>query len=88
MNAIIVNKAELLGTIRSNRNNHRKIFLEAQESYREAVIKELDSMLGDAKAGRKIRRTITLIEPMDQTKDYDRAIRMLEMSVDVQIELL
>lgn len=87
MNAIVVNKENLLATITRNRDKHRTIFIEAQKSYREAVIKELDSMLADARSGKQIRRSLTLVEPMDQTKDYDRAIKMLEMSVDNEIEL-
>ncbi len=87
MNAIKVSKTTLLATLRTNRDKHRQIFLEAQQGYREAVIAELDNMLAEAKAGKKIRRSVTLTEPMDQTKDYDRAIQMLEMSVDETITL-
>lgn len=87
MNSINVKKIDLLTTLRENREKHRTIFLEATEGYREAAIKELDAMLEDAKAGRKIRRSLTLVEPQDQTRDYDRAIRMLEMSQDDVIEL-
>lgn len=87
MNDINVNKAELLSVLRTNRDKHNAIFLEAQAGYREAVVKELDSMLAEARSGKKIRRAITLVEPVDQTKDYDRAIRMMEMSVDETIKL-
>ncbi len=87
MNAITVDKAALLTKLRENREKHRAIFLEAQEGYRIAAIAELDKMLAEAKAGKKIRRTVTLVEPMDQTSDYDRAISMLEMSVDDKITL-
>ena len=87
MNSIKVKKSELLDVLKKNRGNHRIIFLEASEGYRAAAIEELDKMLADAKAGRKIRRSLTLVEPQDQTRDYDRAIRMLEMSTDDVIEL-
>ncbi len=87
MNAIKVSKAALLETLRKNRDKHRQIFLEAQAGYRTAVIAELDNMLAEAKAGKKIRRSVTLTEPMDQTKDYDRAIAMLEMSVEAEVSL-
>jgi hypothetical protein len=87
MNAINVKKSELLAVLRQNRAQHRKIFLEAQTGYRQQVIDELDSMLRDARDGKKIRRSVTLIEPVDQTADYDRAIRMMEMSVDDVIQL-
>ncbi len=87
MNAIKVSKTTLLATLRTNRDKHRQIFLEAQQGYRIAVITELDNMLAEAKAGKKIRRSVTLTEPMDQTKDYDRAIAMLEMSVETEVSL-
>ncbi len=87
MNAIKVKTSDLLTKIKINREAHRQIFLEASEGYRKAAIAELDSMLADAKEGKKIRRVLTLVQPMDQTKDYDRAIGMLEMSVDDVVEL-
>jgi hypothetical protein len=87
VNDIKVRKTELLDVLRENRAKHRAIFEEAQTGYRTAVIAELDSMLEDARNGKKIRRAVTLIEPMDQTADYDRVIRMMEMSVDEVIQL-
>lgn len=87
MNAVKVSKTELLTTLKANRDNHRKIFLEAQEGYRAAAIAELDKMLAEARAGLKVRRSLTLVEPSDQTRDYDRAIRMLEMAQDEVVEL-
>lgn len=87
MEAINVKKTELLETVRANRAKHRQIFLEAQEGYRKAAIRELETMLDDAREGRVIRRSVRLLEPVDQTKDYDRVIRMLEMSQDDFIQL-
>ena len=87
MQKIRVKKSELLKTLQENRYEHRTLFLKAQEGYREEVIKELDRMLEEAKARKKIRRAISLAEPIDHTSDYDRAIKMLEMSVDDTIEL-
>lgn len=44
-------------------------------------------MIADAKAGKKFRASIGLTQPTEQTKDYDQAIKMLEMSVDDTISL-
>jgi hypothetical protein len=44
-------------------------------------------MLEDARKGRPIQRSVTLTEPSNQVKDYDRVITMLEMSVDDTITL-
>lgn len=87
MESVNIDRAELLKILKANRENHRKIFEEALEGYREEVVKELDSMLEDAKKGKKIRRALSLVEPMDQTKDYDRVIKMLDMSKDNIIEI-
>jgi hypothetical protein len=87
MESIKVKKAELLETLKVNRHNHRKIFLEAQEGYRKTAITEIEKMLSEAREGKKIRRQLVLSEPVDQTNDYDRVIRMLEMSQDEMVEL-
>ncbi len=87
MDAVNIKRTELLATLKKNRASHRKIFLEAQDGYRKLAIAELDEYLREAKAGKRIRRGLTLVEPVDQTKEYDRAIRMLEMSVDKVVSL-
>lgn len=87
MRTVKVIRAELLEKLTTNRNNHRNLFLKAQEGYRKAVIEELDRMLEEARSGKPIRRAITLPEPQDHTSEYDRAIQMLTMSVDAHIEI-
>jgi len=87
MESVKVKKSELLAKLEENRAAHRAVFEEALEGYREAVIKELEVMLTDARKGKLIRRTVNLVEPMDQTKDYDRAIAMLKMSQDEIISI-
>lgn len=87
MQNIKVDKAELISTLEANRTKHRQIFEEACEGYQKAVIKELETQLKRARAG--IRQTMQIIipAPIDQTKEYDRAIAMLKMSVDKEVEL-
>jgi len=87
MNTVKVKREELLAKVRSNRDAHRTLFLKAQEGYRKLVIEELDRMLQDAKDGLSIRRSVTLTEPSNHVKDYDRVVTMLEMSVDDTITL-
>jgi hypothetical protein len=82
MNTVKVKRQDLLTKVRANRDAHRSLFLQAQEGYRKLVIEELDKMLADAKTGLPIRRSVSLTEPSDHTKDYDRVVAMLEMSVD------
>jgi len=87
MNTVKVKREDLLAKVRANRDAHRELFLKAQANYRKFIIEEIDRMLADAKANRKIRRSIDLVEPRDHTSDYDRTIMMLEMSVDDTIIL-
>lgn len=87
MENIRVKKSELLDILRKNRAEHRQIFEEAVEGYRHEVIKQLSQRLDDARNGKKIDISIRLNQPQDQTKDYDRVIGMLEMTVDDIIEL-
>ncbi len=87
LSTVVVKKSELMASIKTNRENHRELFLEAQKIYREMVIVELDKMLAEARSGKTIRKQVQLIEPKDHTKDYDRVIKMLEMSVDDEIEI-
>jgi len=84
MNQVKVKKSELLTILRKNRTEHRDIFLKAQTRYREVAIKELDAQLKAARNGRPfvLAKIVELVQPKDYTSQYDRAIQMLEMSVD------
>ena len=82
-----MDRRELLDIVTSNRDKHRAVFLEALDGYRKAAIAELERALEDAKSGKEIFRTSRLVQPMDQTKDYNRAIRILECTTEAVIEL-
>jgi hypothetical protein len=84
---IKINKAELLGIVKANRETHHTVFLEALEGYRKAVIAELEKALDDARSGKRIWRATGLTQPINQVAEYDRAIRMIELSVDEHISL-
>jgi hypothetical protein len=87
MRQIKVDKAKLLEIVRKNREEHGGTFEEAQKTYREVVIKALDEQLKAAREGQpfQLRVLVSLEAPQNHTADYDRAIQMLEMSVDDQI---
>jgi hypothetical protein len=87
MQSIKVDKAKLITTLEENRTKHRKIFEEACEGYQKAVIKELEAQLKRAKEGIRRSMLISIPAPVDQTKEYDRAIGMLKMSVDTEVLL-
>ncbi len=87
MNSMRIDRVELLGQIKANREIHRSEFEKAQIGYRAAMIEELDRMLADARDGRKIVRGVSMPEPEDRTGDYDTVIAMLEMCVDEVVEI-
>ena len=87
MKEVNVNVAELLEKLKENRTKHRGIFKDAQKGYRAEAIKQLDIALADAKAGKSINTEIYLEKPVDQTKDYDKAILMLEMHSEDYIDV-
>lgn len=87
MQIVTCRVSEVLAILQKNRKTHRETFEKALEGYRKTVIEHLEQRLKDAKSGRKVNIYIQLEEPQDQTKDYDRAIQMLEMSIDDKVEL-
>ncbi len=82
-----IKRLELLAIVKENRAQHRKIFEEAIVGYREQAIKELEVHIQEARDGKRVKRSVSIPEPIDQTREYDKAIRMLELSVDDVIEL-
>ena len=87
MQKVNVKKTELLETLRVNCDHHREEFLVALECYRLEAIEVLEEAIDDAKKGKRIMTATHLTEPMDMTREYKKVIKMLEMSVDEEIEL-
>lgn len=87
MEQVKVNKAELLSRVEANFAKHKEIVTEAFDAYRKQAIEELDKMIEEAKAGKRIRRAITLVEPIDQSREYRSAIEMLKMSIEDDITI-
>lgn len=77
---VTVDKNALLEKMRENRANHREIFAEALEGYRQAAIARLEGELTALRVSKRPRKiSIHLDRPEDHTRDYDRVIGMLEM---------
>jgi hypothetical protein len=87
LDTVRVNKAQLIEAVRANREGHRHAFLLAQHGWHKIVVAELEQRMADARAGRKINGYFQYPEPQDHTKDYDRVLRMLELSLDNELEL-
>lgn len=80
-------KVKLLEILKENRAKHRQIFEEACDGYKKKAIALLEEKLASAKAGERIVMQFALQQPVDQTREYDRAIRMLELSTDQVVPL-
>ncbi len=87
MDTVKVKRQELLTRVQGNRTHHHNQFESAFEGFRKQAIEELERSLDRAKSGKGIQISIGLIQPEDHTRDYDRVIQMLTMSIDDEIEL-
>jgi hypothetical protein len=87
MRGVTIRTEELLHVLKENRDNHRAAFEKAQEGFKTTVEEELEKRLAEAREGKRFCASFSIPEPVDQTPEYDMAIKMLEMSVDGQTEL-
>ena len=87
MKEVKVNRQELLDVLRKNRTKHGEIFAEALEGYKAKVIETLERTLAQAKAGERVAEYIQIPKPVNQTHEYNRAIRMMEMCVEAVVAL-
>lgn len=88
MNLILEYPVEkLLTTLKKNREKHIKDYEKAVETYKKAVVKTLEKMLTAAQKGNDIPLHIALTKPVHYTKEYDMAIKKLEMTTKTLIEL-
>jgi hypothetical protein len=87
MKPIRVNKSNLIDILQKNRDAHKAIFVEAMENFRKMAIETLEENLKNAKSGKPLVLHVNLTIPRDMTREYDRVIKMLNMSEDAEIFL-
>lgn len=87
MNSTRVKRAELLKKVKANRKTHRKIYAEAVEGYRKALLREFEARVEELRTanGRVPDRTVNIVEPQVHIEEYDLAIAMLEMSTEKEV---
>ena len=88
MKTVTVNRGVLLAKVLVNRTAHTNEYAAAMAEYRKAAIAEYQHYIGEIQQEGKVPRNLSLPEPEDHTRDYDRAIDMLDMSVVQEIELM
>lgn len=86
MDKVRVKKADALSILKKNRAEHRDIFLEAVEGYKKQAVEMLEHHIDEIKNGKVVTVAVSIPRPVDYTKEYDCAIKMLEMSVDEEID--
>lgn len=87
MNTITVDKALLREKVEVNRALHRETFIEAMGIFSERYVATVQTYLDDAKNGLRYQLVIQLPMPEDHTKDYDRVLEMIDMSVGDTMDL-
>jgi hypothetical protein len=90
MRSVKINKKELLGIVRDNKEKHIAEYKEAVSDYIEAAKKviEYNTKKVDEGTLESIAKCKSVPSaPKSYEDDYSRAIRMLELSVEKEIEL-
>ena len=90
MNSVKIERKKLLYIVTENRAKHVEQYLEAIEDYKVAALKIAKENLKTAKTGDMQRLKTTRVlppAPVSYEHNYNRAIRMLELSADDVVEL-
>lgn len=87
MDQVKVKKADLIVIMRENLAGHQAIFDEAVVGYQKAAEKILEKHLARVKKGSLARVYIDIPVPVNHTREYDRAIAMLGMSVEDEVTI-
>lgn len=87
MEDVTVQKDKLLEKLRQNRDAHKAIFDEAMDGYAKEAEAQLQRHLDEVRAGKIKVISVHLPVPEEHTRDYDRAIQMVEMNVADQVKL-
>lgn len=87
MNKITVTKDRLLKIIHGNREDHEAAYEGAVNKYLKQAATEVAKMAADIKKGKFPNGHLKSLRPVQYLKEYDRAIRMLEMHTEPTISL-
>lgn len=90
MRSVKINKFNLLNIVNENKLKHIDNYNESVEDYKILALKIAKDNLSLAKSGEidKITKIKVLPPaPVSHEKDYDKALRMLDLSVDTEIEI-
>ena len=83
---ITISKKEVLENLRKNFETHKKIVAEAKEGYKKEARTILKQAMKDVENGNFVG-SVTVQLPLDNTKVYETAIKMLELHSEETIVL-
>ena len=81
-----VKKGELIEKVKANKLKHVKDYIQALDDYKDEALIQLKELTNRAKDG-DVRINLTLVTPINNEKEYDKLLLMLEMEIDEEIEL-
>ena len=84
---VMCSTTEVLATLMKNRTQHSEVVKEAREGYVLKAKHELERRLDQLKLGSIVSLQFSFHPPLDYTRTYDTAIKMLEMHTGAEIEL-
>lgn len=89
LDSVRVDKKQLLATLRQNHEKHKQEFAAAIEGWKAEVIGKLEKLLAEARDGTCFAHSVSLHvgKPEDHSEDYVRVIKLLEYSLDQELEL-
>jgi hypothetical protein len=87
MQNVYLNRDELLPIVKENKQKHDNIFSTAVSGYWVKAEEILNGKLNKVKAKQQVDNYLGLSYPEDHSDEYDRVIRMLELSSDDKIQL-
>lgn len=82
-----IKKDKLIEVVSSNRDAHVGIFREAVEGYKKLAVERLEEHIERIKSGSLERVYVTLPAPENHLGDYDRVLKMLELTEDTSMVL-
>jgi hypothetical protein len=87
LKSVRVSKGFLLEKLETNKVEHEKAYYQILDARQDKVVEVLKEELKKAKADRTYQPTLYVPLPENHVKDYERAITILNASLDKEFEL-
>ena len=84
---LVIKREQLISILKDNRKDHHEKFVKAVAIYKEKAVEVLKRNIDNISSGKKLRVYFVLPVPEEHLKDYDRAIRSLELDARDEIKL-